>query len=111
MTDSPTSSQIAERRKELAPIHDAFQEFSRQVFAAGALDEKTKQPRCGPAAPTRTRPWRSRPPLTRTPREPPDRGRQPQPGFHGGDAPGSFVSNRWIQPQPAIETKPPTIVP
>jgi AhpD family alkylhydroperoxidase len=44
MTDSPTSSQIAERRKQLAPdIHDAFQEFSRQVFAAGALDEKTKQ--------------------------------------------------------------------
>ena len=36
--------QIAERRKELAPgIHDAFQEFSRQVFADGALDEKTKQ--------------------------------------------------------------------
>jgi AhpD family alkylhydroperoxidase len=35
---------IAERRKELAPgIHDAFQEFSRQVFADGALDEKTKQ--------------------------------------------------------------------
>jgi AhpD family alkylhydroperoxidase len=37
-------AQIAARRKELAPgIHDAFQEFSRQVFAAGALDEKTKQ--------------------------------------------------------------------
>jgi AhpD family alkylhydroperoxidase len=36
--------QIAERRKELAPgIHDAFQEFSGQVFADGALDEKTKQ--------------------------------------------------------------------
>jgi AhpD family alkylhydroperoxidase len=40
----PASSQIAERRKQLAPgIDDAFQEFSRQVFAAGALDEKTKQ--------------------------------------------------------------------
>jgi AhpD family alkylhydroperoxidase len=40
----PASSQIAERRKQLAPgINDAFQEFSRQVFAAGALDEKTKQ--------------------------------------------------------------------
>ena len=37
-------AQIAERRKQLAPdIHDAFQEFSRQVFADGALDEKTKQ--------------------------------------------------------------------
>ena len=48
MTDSPVyptaSSLIVERRKQLAPgIHDAFQEFSRQVFAAGALDEKTKQ--------------------------------------------------------------------
>jgi AhpD family alkylhydroperoxidase len=40
----PPSPQIAERRKQLAPaIHDSFQEFSRQVFAAGALDEKTKQ--------------------------------------------------------------------
>jgi AhpD family alkylhydroperoxidase len=38
------SAEIAERRKELAPgIHDAFLEFSRQVFADGALDEKTKQ--------------------------------------------------------------------
>lgn len=37
-------AQMAERRKQLAPgIHDAFQEFSRQVFADGALDEKTKQ--------------------------------------------------------------------
>src|SRR4051794_2258826 len=37
-------AQIAERRKQLAPgIHDAFQEFSRQVFADGALDAKTKQ--------------------------------------------------------------------
>jgi AhpD family alkylhydroperoxidase len=35
---------IAEQRKELAPgTHDAFQEFSRQVFADGALDKKTKQ--------------------------------------------------------------------
>jgi AhpD family alkylhydroperoxidase len=40
----PASAQIAERRKQLAPgIHDAFQEFSRQVFADGALDQKTKQ--------------------------------------------------------------------
>jgi len=40
----PPSAQIAERRKQLAPdTHAAFQEFSRQVFADGALDEKTKQ--------------------------------------------------------------------
>jgi AhpD family alkylhydroperoxidase len=40
-----TSDQaIAEQRKQLAPdTHDAFQEFSRQVFADGALDKKTKQ--------------------------------------------------------------------
>jgi AhpD family alkylhydroperoxidase len=37
-------AQLAERRKALAPgIHDAFQEFGRQVFADGALDVKTKQ--------------------------------------------------------------------
>jgi len=36
--------ELAERRKQLAPgTHDAFQEFSRQVFADGALDKKTKQ--------------------------------------------------------------------
>jgi AhpD family alkylhydroperoxidase len=36
--------ELAEHRKELAPeIHDAFQQFSRTVFAEGALDEKTKQ--------------------------------------------------------------------
>jgi AhpD family alkylhydroperoxidase len=36
--------EIAEHRAELAPeTHEAFQAFSRQVFAAGALDEKTKQ--------------------------------------------------------------------
>lgn len=35
---------IGKRRKELAPeIHDAFEHFSRAVFAAGALEEKTKQ--------------------------------------------------------------------
>jgi alkylhydroperoxidase/carboxymuconolactone decarboxylase family protein YurZ len=41
----PTASaELGERRKELAPgTHDAFQEFSRQVFADGALDRKTKQ--------------------------------------------------------------------
>jgi AhpD family alkylhydroperoxidase len=40
----PATTKIAEHRKELAPgIHDAFQEFSRQVFADGAVDQKTKQ--------------------------------------------------------------------
>ena len=48
MTQPPVypaaNARIAERRKKLAPdMHDAFQEFSRQVFAGGALDEKTKQ--------------------------------------------------------------------
>jgi AhpD family alkylhydroperoxidase len=38
------SVEIAERRKQLAPtIEDAFLDFSRQVFADGALDAKTKQ--------------------------------------------------------------------
>jgi len=36
--------ELAARRAELAPaIHDAFQAFSEQVFADGALPEKTKQ--------------------------------------------------------------------
>jgi AhpD family alkylhydroperoxidase len=36
--------ELAHRRKELAPaIHDAFRAFSGQVFADGALDERTKQ--------------------------------------------------------------------
>jgi len=36
--------ELAARRAELAPeTHDAFQAFSRQVFADGALPEKTKQ--------------------------------------------------------------------
>jgi AhpD family alkylhydroperoxidase len=36
--------ELAARRKEAAPeIHDAFQAFSRQAFAEGALPEKTKQ--------------------------------------------------------------------
>lgn len=40
----PTTPEIATRRKELAPhIHDAFDAFSRAVFAEGALPEKTKQ--------------------------------------------------------------------
>lgn len=47
MTDSmyhPTTPEIAARRKELAPdIHDAFEAFSRAVFAEGSLPRKTKQ--------------------------------------------------------------------
>jgi AhpD family alkylhydroperoxidase len=40
---SPTRD-LAARRSELAPAtHDAFQAFSKQVFADGALPEKTKQ--------------------------------------------------------------------
>jgi AhpD family alkylhydroperoxidase len=40
---SPTR-ELAARRAELAPAtHDAFQAFSGQVFADGALPEKTKQ--------------------------------------------------------------------
>ena len=40
----PASGEIAHRRAELAPeTHEAFQAFSRQVFAEGALDRKTKQ--------------------------------------------------------------------
>lgn len=41
----PTATtELTTRRKQAAPeIHDAFQAFSRQVFADGALPEKTKQ--------------------------------------------------------------------
>jgi Carboxymuconolactone decarboxylase family len=36
--------ELASRRKELAPeINEAFEHFSRAVFADGALPEKTKQ--------------------------------------------------------------------
>jgi AhpD family alkylhydroperoxidase len=39
-----TTREQARRRKELAPgIHDAFETFSKAVFAEGALPEKTKQ--------------------------------------------------------------------
>ncbi|HET6342503.1 MAG TPA: carboxymuconolactone decarboxylase family protein [Gemmatimonadota bacterium] len=35
---------LSQKRRELAPgIAHAFHEFSREVFAAGALDAKTKQ--------------------------------------------------------------------
>jgi AhpD family alkylhydroperoxidase len=47
MTESiyhPTSREIASRRRELAPhTHEAFEAFSKAVFAEGALPEKTKQ--------------------------------------------------------------------
>ena len=47
MTESiyhPTTPEIATRRKELAPhTHEAFEAFSKAVFADGALPEKTKQ--------------------------------------------------------------------
>jgi AhpD family alkylhydroperoxidase len=40
----PTTPEQAKRRKELAPgIHEAFESFSKAVFAEGALPEKTKQ--------------------------------------------------------------------
>jgi alkylhydroperoxidase/carboxymuconolactone decarboxylase family protein YurZ len=36
--------ELTARRKKAAPeIHDAFQAFSREAFADGALPEKTKQ--------------------------------------------------------------------
>ena len=39
-----TTRELASHRTELAPkTHDAFESFSRQVFADGALPEKTKQ--------------------------------------------------------------------
>jgi len=38
------SGSLSQKRRELTPgIEGAFHEFSRQVFAAGALDKKTKQ--------------------------------------------------------------------
>jgi AhpD family alkylhydroperoxidase len=47
MTDTlypPSSRELAEKRRALAPeIEKAFQTFSRQVFADGALPAKTKQ--------------------------------------------------------------------
>lgn len=40
----PATAELAERRRQLAPgTHDAFQEFSRQVFEVGALGAKNKQ--------------------------------------------------------------------
>lgn len=40
----PATREMGDRRRELAPaIHEAFDAFSRQVFADGALPGKTKQ--------------------------------------------------------------------
>jgi len=40
----PATAEIYNRRKELTPhTHEAFEAFSRAVFADGALPEKTKQ--------------------------------------------------------------------
>ncbi|MGH3213540.1 MAG: carboxymuconolactone decarboxylase family protein [Trebonia sp.] len=40
----PATREIGDRRRELAPqIHEAFDAFSRQVFADGALPAKTRQ--------------------------------------------------------------------
>jgi AhpD family alkylhydroperoxidase len=40
----PSSRELAEKRRALAPeTEKAFQDFSRQVFADGALPAKTKQ--------------------------------------------------------------------
>ena len=40
----PATREIGDRRRELAPaIHAAFDAFSKQVFADGALPAKTKQ--------------------------------------------------------------------
>lgn len=40
----PATAEVGRRRRELAPeINDAFENFSRAVFKAGALPEKTKQ--------------------------------------------------------------------
>jgi AhpD family alkylhydroperoxidase len=47
MTDTVyprATREIGERRRQLAPeIHRGFDEFSKRVFASGALPEKTKQ--------------------------------------------------------------------
>ncbi len=56
--DHPTSAQIAARRRELAPeALDAFEAFSRTVFADGALDGMTKQLIAVAVAHTTQCPW------------------------------------------------------
>lgn len=40
----PATPEMSKKRADLAPeITDAFRNFSKEVFKAGALDEKTKQ--------------------------------------------------------------------
>ncbi len=52
------SAELSRKRRELAPdIERAFHEFGRQVFAAGALDTKTKQLVAEKGRPSR-RSWR-----------------------------------------------------
>ncbi len=44
MTLPKATRELAERRRALAPdAEDAFRAFSKAVFAAGALDQRTKQ--------------------------------------------------------------------
>lgn len=39
-----STAELTQQRRRLAPeTHEAFTEFSKQVFAAGTLDRKTKQ--------------------------------------------------------------------
>lgn len=43
-THQSSAQDVATRREQAAPgIHEAWENFSRQVFADGALPEKTKQ--------------------------------------------------------------------
>lgn len=53
-----TTAEIAARRKELAPqTHEAFEAFSRAVFADGALPGQTKQLIAVAVAHTTQRPY------------------------------------------------------
>ncbi len=50
--------ELARRRKELAPeVHEAFENFSRAVFRAGALPERTNQLIAVPVAHATQRPY------------------------------------------------------
>ena len=56
--EHPTTREIARRRRALAPdIHQAFDSFSRAVFADGALPEQTKQLIAVAVAHTTQCPW------------------------------------------------------
>ena len=87
----PTTPEIAARRKELAPqTHDAFEAFSRAVFADGALPEKTKQLIAVAVAHTTQCPYCIQG-HTRLARP---QGREPR-GDHGGDLGGGRDARRW----------------